>query len=76
MYPDETADEKTVRYERYNLAFMTLGECIQDLKNEMEFDALSLTAVMDAIVAEEEKDGKEIKIDEIEEQIDNTDFRA
>ncbi len=76
IYSDETDVERTIRMERYQQAFEVLQECLEDLKTDCKMDVLHLQKEMNNVAHEDENDQTQKAIDEIEEQIDNSDFRA
>lgn len=71
LYPEETPDEKTARYERYELAFILLNECLEDLAVDAHFDTLELKQAMTAMASESTRREDENALRGVEDQIDS-----
>lgn len=75
-YAGETEAEKMDRMDRYEVAFTILDECLEDLGYDMEINAIRIKKDMDTIASGESGEEDKQKTDQIEEDIDSSDFRA
>lgn len=75
-YKGESAEDRKARLERYVLAFMIFDECLLDLQADVEIQ--HITERKKQAAAEVHKSDKEDEqtVQDIEEEIDHSDFRA
>lgn len=75
-YKNESNEDREVRMERYEWAFALLDECLLDIQEDMKNDALTIQHAMKLVAARESDDQDAKTMEEIEEDLANSDFRA
>lgn len=69
-YAGETEDDKVARYERYQLAFDILDECLEDLKVDTALDTMMLKDMMNSLAAGRNAEEENTAIKNLEDKLD------